>query len=466
MNVLFFLMLTIIFFLLLIIGIFIYFGRRVVFLDAIELYKKGQVDEALEKLKVYVKTQKNDVKAKELLAKIYMEKDEVQNCLKENIGITLSSAATPIERSNAYAKMTKIYFDERDFTKAINAAGRGLKYNKENTEIYYYLGRIYLLSGKERRAGKMLNEVLKYDRGHIPTRMELVDLHMAEKNYIKARFQLKKILELDNQNDEARYKLAELYYSEEELEESAKEMEYIKNIEGKENLYYRVLSEYYLKIGNLDRAQEVIEKMLNEKIEYFLDLKIYLQYKLANIYELKERYEDALNLYKEVKDKNARYNDVEDRVKSLMKYLQPDEFKHILDEINYMNINYEGFIKVAKTMIEKMGMMLNYQLEDTGKMYTGVISDKYNMSHNKPKFFYMLLKQEEVGPRDLQKFLDKMSDNKLDHGIIVTLGEYSESALEFAGNFENLEILDKVHVHDIVGESILKEHITAEGQGE
>ena len=236
MNVLFFLMLTIIFFLLLIIGIFIYFGRRVVFLDAIELYKKGQVDEALEKLKVYVKTQKNDVKAKELLAKIYMEKDEVQNCLKENIGITLSSAATPIERSNAYAKMTKIYFDERDFTKAINAAGRGLKYNKENTEIYYYLGRIYLLSGKERRAGKMLNEVLKYDRGHIPTRMELVDLHMAEKNYIKARFQLKKILELDNQNDEARYKLAELYYSEEELEESAKEMEYIKNIEGKENL--------------------------------------------------------------------------------------------------------------------------------------------------------------------------------------------------------------------------------------
>ncbi|MBN2838811.1 MAG: hypothetical protein JXM74_08670, partial [Fusobacteriaceae bacterium] len=128
MNVLFFLMLTIIFFLLLIIGIFIYFGRRVVFLDAIELYKKGQVDEALEKLKVYVKTQKNDVKAKELLAKIYMEKDEVQNCLKENIGITLSSAATPIERSNAYAKMTKIYFDERDFTKAINAAGRGLKY--------------------------------------------------------------------------------------------------------------------------------------------------------------------------------------------------------------------------------------------------------------------------------------------------------------------------------------------------
>ena len=53
--------------------------------------------------------------------------------------------------------------------------------------------------------------------------------------------------------------------------------------------------------------------------------------------------------------------------------------------------------------------------------------------------------------------MDKMNDNKIDHGIYVTLGEYSESAVEFAGTVENLEILDKVHVHDIVGQDFATE---------
>ena len=53
--------------------------------------------------------------------------------------------------------------------------------------------------------------------------------------------------------------------------------------------------------------------------------------------------------------------------------------------------------------------------------------------------------------------MDKMNDNKIDHGIYVTFGEYSESAIEFASTVQNLEILDKVHVHDIVGQHMGEE---------
>ena len=451
MKILFFLMLTTIALLLILIGTFIYFGRKVVFIDALELYRKGQEEEALDKLKSYVMTKKNDIKAKELLAKIYMERGEAQNALKEYVGITLSSASNVFEKSFAYGAMVKIYFQEKNFTKAIAAAGSGLKYNKENVEIYYHLGKIYLIMDKERRAGRMFNEALKYDKMHLASRMELASMHIKEKNFTKARFQLKKILEADLENDEARYRLAEIYYAEDDLEEAALELENLKHIEGRENLYYRALSEYYLKIKNLERFQFILEKML-ERQELFHDLKIWIQYNLANIYEMNEKYEEALDLYKAVKDKNARYKDVEERVKNLMKFLSPEEFKAILQEIDFSEMTHDDFVGTAKEMIDKMGMLFNYQIEESNKVFSAVISDKYSMSGTKTKYLFLMTRNPEVNPRELQKFLDKMSDNKIDHGIYVTLGEYTESAIEFAGNIEGLEILDKVHVHDIVGQ--------------
>mgnify|MGYP000001538784 FL=1 len=236
MNILFFLMLAIIAFLLIIITTFIYFGRKIVFIDAMELYKKGHEEEALDKLRSYVKTKKNDIKAKEFLAKIYLERGEVQNALKENVGITLSSASNNVEKSRAYGQMVKIYFDEKNYNKAIATAGKALKYNKQNVDVYFYLGKIYLVMDKERRANKMFNEVLKYDRNSVECRMELAELHIKEKNFTKARFHLKKILEIDDQNDQARFRLGEIFYAEDQLEDAAKEFEMIKNIEGKENV--------------------------------------------------------------------------------------------------------------------------------------------------------------------------------------------------------------------------------------
>ena len=108
-------------------------------------------------------------------------------------------------------------------------------------------------------------------------------------------------------------------------------------------------------------------------------------------------------------------------------------------------------------MIDKMGMLFNYQIEETSKIFAAVISDKYSMSHTKTKYLFLITRSEEISPRDLQKFMDKMNDNKIDHGIYVTLGEYSESAIEFASTVQNLEILDKVHVHDIVGQHMGEE---------
>ncbi len=448
MNLLFLLMLFVIVFLLTLIFIMIFFSRKVVFIDALDLYNTGKVDEALDKLRSYVMTRKTDVKARELLAKIYLEKKDVTNGMKELIGISLSRSATNHQKSNAFAGLTEIYYNEKNYNKAISAAGSGLKYNKENVEVYYYLGKIYMMMEKERRAIRMFNEALKYNKSHVGSRIALAEYHVKEKNFVKSRFQYKKVLELDPTNDEARFNLARLHYEDEELEEAAKEMELIKNIEGREYFYYKILTEYYLKVKNLDRAGNTLEKML-EKLDIFNDMVLYIKYNLANVYEIKEKYEESLKLYKEVKEKNARYKDVEERTQTLMKMLEPEEFDAAMEAINYTNVNYEQLSHIFTEMVEKMGMMISYRVEDTNRVLSAITTDRYNM--NSEKYLVQLSKLEEVSARELQKFVNLFDENKVDNGIFITTGSYNSKAVEYAEEVKGLELLDKVHIYDIVG---------------
>lgn len=458
MNIIFILMASIIICLSTLIFVVIFFSRKVVFIDALDLYNKGQKDEAMDKLKNYVMTKKTDIKARELLAKIYLEKSDVANALKEYISISMSRAATDIQKSFAYSNMTEIYFNDHNYAKAINSAGRGLKYNKENVKIYYFLGRIYMIMDKERRAIRMFNEALKYDKANVETRTALAEYHVKEKNFVKARFQYKKILELDPLNDDARYNLARIHYEEEELEEAAKELEYLKDEKGREYFTYRILSEYYLKVKNLDRAENILEKM-HERLDIFSDLLLYVKYNLANVYEIREKYEEALKLYKEVKEKNARYRDVEERTQTLMKMIEPEEFEAVMEAINYSEVNYGQLNYIFSEMVEKMGMSIAYKLEDTNRVLSAITKDRYNM--NADRFFVQLSKAEEITARDLQKFVNQFVDYKVDNGIFITTGVYKEKAIEYAETIEGLEILDKVHIFDIVG-AIDKEDIISE----
>lgn len=448
MNIMLFFMFSMIAILITVILLMIFFSRKVVFIEALDLYKDGKVDEAFEKLRNYVVARKTDIKARELLAKIYEEKGDLPSALKEYVGISLSRAATEIQKSNAYSKMTKLYFDEKSYTKAISSAGASLKYKKENVEAYYYLGRVYMLMEKERRAVKMFNEALKYNKAHLESRLALAEYHVKEKNFVKARFQYKKVLELDPTNDAARYNLGRIHYEEEELEEAAKELELLKDTEGREYFYYKILAEYYLKVKNLDRAENVLENM-HERLDLFNDLVLYIKYNLANVYEIKERYEEALKLYKEVKTKNARYKDVEERTQTLMKMIEPEEFDAAMQAINYSEVNYEELNHIFTEMIEKMGMSISYRLEDTNKVLSAITADRYNM--NSERFLVQLVKGEEITARDLQKFVNQYPDNKVDNGIFITTGIYNNNAIAYAESVEGLELLDKVHIYDIVG---------------
>lgn len=448
MNIIFMLMASIIICLSVFIVMLIFFSRKVVFIDALDLYNKGQVEEAFDKLRTYVMSKKNDVRARELLAKIYLEKNDTTSAMREYISISMSRAATNIQKSSAFASMVELYFNEHNYAKAISAAGKGLKYNKENVKIYHYLGKIYMIMDKERRAVRMFNEALKYDKTNIESRRALAEYHVKEKNFVKARFQYKKILEIDNLDDDARYNLARIYYEEDELEEAAKELEFLHEEEGREYFTYKILSEYYLKVKNLDRAEYILEKM-HERLDLFNDLILYIKYNLANVYEVKEKYEDALKLYKEVKEKNARYRDVEERAQTLMKMLEPEEFEAVMEAINYNDVNYEQLSHIFNEMVEKMGMAIAYKLEDTNRVLSAITRDRYNM--NGERFFVQLSKSEEITARDLQKFVNQFGDYKVDNGIFITTGSYKEKAVEYAETIPGLEILDKIHIYDIVG---------------
>jgi tetratricopeptide (TPR) repeat protein len=427
----------------------IFYGRQVIIGDAENFYKTGNIEKAIENLKNYKSTRPNDIKARLLLAKIYYEQGNKVESLKEYISVSLNKKATPEEKGDAYAMITKMYLEQKDYNKAIEYVINGLKVNNRNPLLFCYLGMIYGVMGKEAKAIRAFNEALTLDRSHILTRLELAKLHLKTKNKFKARFQLKKVIELDPFNDEAKYELAKIHYEEDELEDAAKLMEQLKEIEGREELYYTVLLKYYIEQDNLERQESIIKKML-ELDDIFKAEKPSLLYDLGMIYEKQDEYEKALEYFKLVKEYNPRYKDIESRIQNIIKILNPEEYEKMIDGIDYGILELDDLLDLFKSVIEKLGLKLAYEIEESKDKIMAMAVDQYNP---KDKFLVQIMNiDRDITVRDLQLFVEQFEIHKVTNGIFITTKTYNEQAVTYAEALENVELLDKMHLYDLVGE--------------
>lgn len=427
----------------------IYYGRQAIFGDAMRYYKTGETEKAIKSLKSYKSARPSDIKAKLVLGKIYYDQKNFVDSLKEFISVTLNRKSDVEEKSEAYSMIAKIYMEQKEFPKATEAVISGLKTNPKSPALYCYLGQLYAIMGKEKKSIRVFNEALKIDRTHIQTRIELAKLHMAMKNRFKARFQYRKILEINPNNDEARFELARLLHDEGEVDDAAEIMEQLRDISGRERDYYITLYEYHKSQGNVERVEFLIDKML-ELGEIFPDLMVALKFDKGSILEDAEKLEEAYSVYKEVKDLNPRYRDIENRLQNLTKMLYPDEYKKMIEGIDYNQLNPYQLTQVFETIIARLGLKLAYEVESRPEKLSAIATDEMNP---KDKFLVQLIVMERAtNVRDLQIFMGQFEDLQATNGIYITTHSYNDQAVTYSESVHNLEILDKVHMYDLVGE--------------
>jgi tetratricopeptide (TPR) repeat protein len=428
----------------------IFYSREIILKDGIEYYGKKDYDNAIEKFKTYLTIKHSDVVARIYLYKIYYERKEFIDCIKECIAVSSNLTATSVERAEATAVLAEIYFNQNQTTKAANMVAEGFRNNPKNPKLHYVLGLIYLRAEKISSAIVSLNNVLANDRTNIPARLKLAEIHRNQGDMVKSVFQYKKVIELENFNREARFNLAKIYFNDWDYARAAIELNMIKDMSGIELEYNYMMAKHNIDIKEYEKAKDYLEFLVNE-IGTGDDRILEAKYELGKIYQSEGKNQEAFDLYKTIKSSASYQKDIDRRVYELEKILNPSYFTEIMDKINYSSYSIQEIEDLFYKLIEKLGYK-EVKILNRGKRGMSVIGvDRFRPAVNE-KFYIQL--EREIENTDIEKvkeFVNGVKEEKVQFGIMISTEMFTEEAMEFAKEDERLTLLDKVNIYEIMG---------------
>lgn len=428
----------------------IFYSREVILKDGIAFYNKKDYDKAIEKFKTYLTLRHSDVMPRMYLYKIYYEREEYMECIKECVAISSNYGANQIEKAEAMATLAEIYFNQNQTSKSANMIAEGLRNNPKNPKLHYILGLIYLKADKLSNAVLSLNNVLANDRVNIPARLKLAEIHRYQGDMVKSVFQYKKVIELDNFNKEARYNLAKIYFNDWDYERAANELAMIKDMSGIELDYNYIMAKYNLDLQKVNEAREYLEFLVHEigtGDERISEAK----YELAKIYQDEGKNQEAFDIYTTIKTTASYQKDVDKRMYELEKILNPSYFTEILEKINYSSYSIQETEDLFYELIEKLGYKELKILNRSKRGMSAIAVDRFRPAVNE-KFLIQLEKESEnTTAEKVKEFIGKVKEERVQFGILLSTEMFTEEAMEIVKEEERITLIDKINIYEIMG---------------
>lgn len=426
-----------------------FYSSDVLLASAISHYENNENDKAMEIFKNYLVTKKNDPRPRLYLGKIYFKNQDYVHAVKECIAVTVNNYAALHEKAQAFALIAEIYIEQGMIDKAGKAAIEGLRMEPKNEHLHFQLGRLFFITDKFDKASKEFNFVLSVDRNHVEARMMLSKIHEKTRDETNAIFQYKRILEIDPNNREARYNLAMIYNNKNELQLAVEEIEKLSDTKGIEIQCASIRSNYYIKMREKEKAKEIIEN-----VAFFPDKKndklTFMRYELALMYEDEGNLNRANELYEMIKADIPRYKDVDQRILRIRKTLHPEEHARIVDQIDYNSLSNIEFEEMLGKIINKLGYKEMKIISKNRNSIMMICVEKFKTLLQGKFLVQMLRSFDKTGDVEVLKFIDKVADEGAAKGILISTNTYTDTAIEIAKGADNIEILDKLSVFEIL----------------
>lgn len=429
---------------------FLHYSKESVLKEAIELYSNGNIEEAAEKFRAYTLMKGGDVIPRIYLSKIYFDKKEYIECIRECVAISMNRGANPGEKSEAYAMLAEIYLEQNQINRSAQMIAEGMRQMPKNPRLHYTLGLIYLRTEKMNNAIISFNNVIANDRGNIPARVKLAEIHRNNGDMVKAIFQYKKIIELDPSNQDARYNLAMIYFNDWDYEKAYNEMKLVRQDENTVLDYNYITAKYFLEKKDNNSAKDFLERLVNDIGGSRPEI-IEAKYELGKIYQSEERYQDAFDMFKAIPDGGRNSVDIEKRMYELEKILNPSYYEELMEKINYAEYSLQESEELFYEMIEKLGYKEVKVVERGKDGFSVVAVDRYRPAVNEKYFIAMLRREESVTEQEIIKFKNDKRDEKAQFGILMATSLFDEKAAESIKEEDRITLIDKINIYEFLG---------------
>ena len=231
--------------------------------------------EAEKLFKICIKLDKNDIRSRLELGKLYVKQGkeaEAEKLFQEYMSLDPNNIHARLELGKLYAKQGKETEAEELFQEI-------MQLDPKNVHARLELGKLYVKQGKEAEAEKLFKEYMELDSKNMHARLELGKLYVKQGKEAEAEKLFQECIELDPKNVHARLELGLLYKKQGRLEEALKMLNGCGELEPDNEGVKKILDE----VKGMHDEQETEVKRLVEK--YFS------QIPAKELQEAKKRFE-------------------------------------------------------------------------------------------------------------------------------------------------------------------------------
>ncbi len=342
----------------------------------------------------------NEVQIRSRLAKIFIERNAVEDAKKEYLILT---KLDPANFENYY-QLGLIFFNADMQDKAVAYFKKAIASNNKSGLSYYYLGQIYYRLGNYQDAKQMFLECIKLEQNHYRSHyfLGLVLRQMGDYEWAVKEF------EVAQRDDDIKIKC------------------------------FLAKGTCFLEKEHYPKAVVEFERGL-KFAKRGSDTELNLRYFLADAQEKMRDLHSAISNWEKIAEVNRNFRDVQEKLKAYSEFRQDDRIK------DFMIAGLAQFEHLCRKITESLGLMiLDIDIiSDTEiEILATETEGKWRNTRKTNRIIRIIRTTDTVSDKLLRRIHESMKPKNATRAVIITTGDFSQSSIEFS-NTRPIELFGK-----------------------
>ncbi len=409
-------------------------------LEEIEkLIEGGQIKLAIRKLGEILEKDDRNAYAHYLLAEAYLKENNIQFAILEfRQVLKLGKFDDNVREVEVRSRLAKIYRERNASEEAKKEYLILTKLDPSNYENYYHLGVIFFNSGQFDKAIPYFKKSIASNNRHDMSHYYLGQVHYRTGNFSDAKQSFIDALKIDQGNYKAHYFLGLVLRQLGDYEWAIKEFEISQKSDDLKVKSFLAKGTCYIEREQLPKAVIEFERGL-KFAKRGSDTELNLRYFLAEAQERMRDLHSAINNWEKIVQVNPNFRDVQEKLKSYAEFRQDDRIK------DFMIAGLAQFEHTCRKVVESMGhniMDVDIMSDTDIEMLVTETEGKWRNTRRSNKIIRILRTTDTINDKLLRQLHEKMKPKNANRVVIISTGDYSQSAMDFS-NTRPIELIGK-----------------------
>ncbi|MBU4261904.1 MAG: tetratricopeptide repeat protein [Proteobacteria bacterium] len=335
------------------------------------------------------------------------------NSLKAADSVTAETNDEPADAACSYFYFLwgKSAEDEQKYEEAMEAYEKALVCDPQAVYVDQKLAVLLFNMGKKEQAIVQLEKMIAEDPANIQNRLLLANIYSSMGQNDQARAVYEAILKIAPDDPHTLLMLGALYASDRDYQQAQKILERLVTVDDKSYAGYSYLAKLYRELNYYDKAMEAYEKALA------LNWSPMLAYEAADLYEYRQKYDEAAAIYKRLLEDDEANTKIRGRLARL--YIVQGKIDEALAELQELK-NYSSDTGVVDLAIGRV-LLDEKRYPEAISLFEKMLEQKENKDVARTM---LALTYYESGDKDKAK--------KMLQEVPVTSKDYEESILMLA----------------------------------